>query len=57
VAFSAAIKSLKDFSREHELGYLHWVLVQTGGEKEKAAKLLGISLATLYRKLAEEEAG
>lgn len=27
----------------------------TGNDKEKAAALLGISLATLYRKLAEDD--
>ena len=48
-------ESLKDFLREQELHYLNRTLAMTGGDKEKAASLLGISLATLYRKLAEVE--
>jgi transcriptional regulator with PAS, ATPase and Fis domain len=31
------------------------VLAQNGGDKEKTAIHLGVSLATLYRKLAEGE--
>ncbi len=46
---------LKDFLREQELAYLNRVLAQVGGDKEKAALHLGISLATLYRKLSEDE--
>jgi DNA-binding NtrC family response regulator len=46
---------LKDFLREQEIAYLNRVLAQTGGDKEKAALHLGISLATLYRKLSEDE--
>ncbi len=37
--------TLRDLSRE----YTAWVLVQTGGDKERAAKILGIDLSTLYR--------
>jgi DNA-binding NtrC family response regulator len=47
---------LKDFLRRQELGYINRALALTGGDKERAAELLGISLATLYRKLSEEEA-
>ncbi len=47
--------SLKDFLREQELAYLNRVLAQVGGDKEKAAIVLGVSLATLYRKLSEDE--
>jgi two-component system, NtrC family, response regulator AtoC len=52
-----ALEPLKNFLREQELNYLQRALAQTGGDKEKAAELLGISLATLYRKLAGDEAG
>jgi len=50
-----AVEPLKEFLREQEFSYLSRVLEQTGGDKDKAAALLGISLATLYRKLAEHE--
>jgi DNA-binding NtrC family response regulator len=49
------IGPLKDFLRDQELAYLNRALAQTAGDKEKAAQLLGVSLATLYRKLSEEE--
>ncbi len=48
------LEPLKDFMREQELHYLNRTMAFTGGDKEKAAEVLGISLATLYRKLAEE---
>jgi len=48
------IVPLKDFIRDQEAAYLNTVLAQTGGDKEKAAELLGVSMATLYRKLAGE---
>jgi DNA-binding NtrC family response regulator len=47
-------KSLKAFLRDQEKGYLNQVLKFTSGDKEKAAKTLRISLATLYRKLPDE---
>lgn len=46
-------KSLKAFLRIKEKEYLCRVLEGVGGDKEKAAKTLKISLATLYRKLPE----
>jgi transcriptional regulator with PAS, ATPase and Fis domain len=46
---------LKTFLREQELAYLNRALAYTGGDKEKAAELLEVSLATLYRKLSEDE--
>ena len=49
------VGSLKTFLRDQEAAYLNKALAQSGGDKEKAAELLGISLATLYRKLAEVE--
>jgi DNA-binding NtrC family response regulator len=44
---------LREFLREQELRYVNRALAYAGGDKEKAAKLLDVSLATLYRKLAE----
>ena len=49
--------ALKDFLREQEVAYLNRALSQTGGDKEKASELLGVSLATLYRKLSEDDTG
>jgi two-component system response regulator AtoC len=49
------IGMLRDYLREQELSYVNRALAQTGGDKEKAAELLGVSVATIYRKLAEEE--
>lgn len=46
-------KSLKGFLRAKEKEYLADVLREMDGDKERAAKSLKISLATLYRKLPE----
>jgi len=51
------VEPLKDFLKEQEAAYLNRALSQAGGDKEKAAGLLGISLATLYRKLSGDEPG
>lgn len=46
-------RSLKAFLRVKEKEYLSQVLKHVDGDKQKAAKALKISLATLYRKLPE----
>src|SRR5262249_40063432 len=43
--------SLKSFLHEQERAYLNKALDECGGDKERAALLLGVSLATFYRKL------
>jgi DNA-binding NtrC family response regulator len=50
---SGDVSSLKTFLRDQEVSHLNRALAVCGGDKEKAAELLEISLATLYRKLAE----
>ena len=52
VPLPSAVVSLKRFARDQEAAYLHHVLVHTHQNKEEAAQLLEISLATLYRKLS-----
>lgn len=54
-ANNAEITSLKTYLRDQEVAHLNRALAVCSGDKEKAAELLGISLATLYRKLAEVE--
>lgn len=44
---------LKKYLRDQEINYLHQTLAMVGGSKERAAELLRISLATMYRKLSE----
>jgi transcriptional regulator with PAS, ATPase and Fis domain len=46
-------KSLKAFLKAKEREYLSQVLRYVEGDKERAAKALKISLATLYRKLPD----
>lgn len=54
-AAGPALGPIKNFLREQEVAYINRVLAYTGNDKEKAAELLGVSLATLYRKLADED--
>jgi len=51
----AANTSLKGFLKLKEKEYLEQILASTHGDKEKAAQTLQVSLATLYRKLSDEE--
>jgi transcriptional regulator with PAS, ATPase and Fis domain len=43
---------LKEFLHQQEVVYIERAIRMAGGSKEKAAEMLGISMATLYRKLA-----
>jgi two-component system, NtrC family, response regulator PilR len=46
--------SLKGFLKAKEKEYLEEILSSNNGNKEKAAETLKVSLATLYRKLAND---
>ena len=46
--------SLKDYMKNVECSYLKAVVGECNGDKEAAAEKLGVSLATLYRKINEE---
>ena len=48
---------LKEFLRHQEVQYIEQAIRTAGGSKEKAAEMLGISMATLYRKLSPNAAG
>jgi len=50
--FSTPPLTLKEFTRQQEQRYIEQAIAVCGGDKEKAAAMLGISMATLYRKLA-----
>lgn len=50
-----SVKPLRIFIRDQESAYMNRVIELVGGDKEQAAILLGVSLATLYRKLTENE--
>ncbi len=54
-ASAEPVLPLKTFLREQEHAHLNRALEQCGGDKEQAAILLGVSLATLYRKLSGDE--
>ena len=49
------LQPLRLFLREQEQTYLARVVEECGGDKEQAAIHLGVSLATLYRKLSGED--
>ena len=53
---SQASASLKSFLKAKEKEYLEQILASSDGNKEKAAQTLQVSLATLYRKLADDSA-
>ena len=42
---------LDEFIQQQERGYIEATLNHTDGSREEAASMLGISMATLYRKL------
>ena len=54
-ALSGSNTSLKGFLKLKEKEYLEQILSSTNGDKEKAAQTLQVSLATLYRKLSDED--
>jgi two-component system response regulator AtoC len=43
--------TLDNFIQQQERGYIDATLLHCGGSREKAASMLGISMATLYRKV------
>lgn len=47
-----SIAQLRSFLRDQELAHINRALANCNNDKEKAAQLLGVSVATLYRKLA-----
>jgi DNA-binding NtrC family response regulator len=49
--------SLREVSRQSERQHIMAVLAQTRFDKREAARILGISLASLYRKLGEHRIG
>src|SRR6266850_5358271 len=46
---------LDDFIQQQERGYIEATLAHCGGSREKAATMLGISMATLYRKVESKK--
>jgi DNA-binding NtrC family response regulator len=54
-ALPSNLVTLKRFIRDQEQAYIQHVLRLTHQNKEETARLLDISLATLYRKIADED--
>jgi DNA-binding NtrC family response regulator len=54
-AHGATPIALKEFIRQQEIVYIEHAIEAAGGDKERAAEMLGISIATLYRKMTSEE--
>jgi two-component system response regulator HydG len=50
-AFAAEIVTLRTMNRR----YIEWVLERVGGNKVRAAQLLGVDASTIYRTLARDE--
>ena len=50
---STSTESLKKHMRDVENSYIQTVIDEFDGDKDKAAKKLGVSIATLYRKINE----
>lgn len=48
---------LKEFLHQQEVRYIEQTLQTVGGAKDRAAEVLGISIATLYRKLSSSVPG
>jgi DNA-binding NtrC family response regulator len=46
---------IKAFLREQERAYINRAIQQCGGDKEQAALCLGISIATMYRRLSTDD--
>jgi DNA-binding NtrC family response regulator len=44
-------QTLDEFIQQQERGIIEATLAHFGGSREKAASMLGISMATLYRKI------
>ena len=51
---AAPLLPLRQFLREQEQAHIDRAIQQCGGDKEQAALLLGISLATMYRRLSAD---
>ena len=55
VQFDPATDSWRDFLHRAQAQYFRAILAQTGGNKEQAAKLAGLSRSQFYEKLKETE--